>query len=496
MSEQLYSLQAEKHVLSGLIKYPDVLFEIDNHYNDRIFHNDVHRTIYNIIKNIILKGDRKKNDVLDPLLIGQKVKDLGIKFKDDIDIIDYISSFSIINISEKAIKNAAEELEKLRVCRDITKTSEQIIKQVRTVGDKTIEQIVDTVDQLYSANVKVTSSKTNPELILTNIVEEIEARANEPLEEMGLITPHKEFNLKFGGLRPGDIYAFVSRPKEGKTTFLTDLVTKCTQVNSKCKALILDTEMRTKDINMRIASSITNIPTWWLETGNWIKKPEYARAWQEKKHLLGKNRPVYHINVAGKPINEVRSLIRRWYYQNIRVEEGETAVIDYDYIKITGETSNDMKEWQLVGEKINSFKELALELSIPIVTSCQLNRDGARGIHSTASIAMSDRLTWFASFVGIFRKKTMEEMAEHGVRFGTHVLDPLVYRFEGRDSFGHFDYIRTEDDDGTPINIKNVLHYNVTNFNVEEVGTTRDVINNRNLIAEQGNEPEEDIREL
>jgi replicative DNA helicase len=494
MNEQLYSLQAEKHILSGLIKYPDLFFEIDQHYTDDIFYSDVHKTIFNVIKTFIIKGSRQKNDTLDPIIIGQKVKDLGIKFKDDIDIIEYLSTFSLIQVSQKAVKHAAEELEKLKVCRDIIKTGEKIIKQVKTVGDKSVEEIVDNVDRIYSETVKLKSVKNKPQKLLINTIEIIEERAKKPLEEVGLITPHKEFNLKFGGLRPGNIYAFVARPKEGKTLYLTDLILKSTQLNPKCKGLILDTEMETKDINFRLASALSNIPSWWLETGNWIKKPEYVEAWKAAKEIIKIQRPVEHLHVAGKPVSEIKSLIRRWYYENVDVANGETAIIDYDYIKMTGESSADMKEWQIIGDKINTFKELSVELNVPILTACQLNRDGARGINTTASIAMSDRLTWFATFVGIFRKKTIEEIMIDGNDFGTHILDPLVYRFEGREAFGHMDLVRVQDqDDEQPRYIKNMFHYNVNNFNVTECGTTKDLYNRRRLQIEQGRMPEEEI---
>ena len=47
-----------------------------------------------------------------------------------------------------------------------------------------------------------------------------------PSDESGLLTPYDEFNRLFGGLRDGNIYAIVSRPAQGKTTFINDICLK------------------------------------------------------------------------------------------------------------------------------------------------------------------------------------------------------------------------------------------------------------------------------
>jgi len=494
MQDKLNSLQSERHVLSGLIKYPDLYFEINQIYTDELFFNNVHKAIYNVIGNLICKGERR-GESLDIVLIANKINDLGIKFDDNINIFDYLNTFTFITISKNGCLETAKDLEKLRLCRDIFKTGENIIKEVKNNINKPIEEIIDNIDKMYHETVKLSSVKDSPKLLLANTIDLIESLAKNPVSEMGLITPHKDFNLKFGGLRTGNIYAFVSRSGEGKTTYLDDLAIQATQLNPGCKALILDTEMQTEDIKFRVASAISNIPQWWLETGNWINKKEYVESWNKAKKIIKENNPVYHLNVAGKPIQELCSLIRRWYYKHINKEKGESCIIVYDYIKITGEKDNQLKEYQLIGEKVNSLKELSLELNVPLLTACQLNRTAETGTDDSSAIALSDRLLWFATFVGIFRRKRLEEIQEHGQQFGTHALIPLKYRFQGREAFGHHDLIRTQDHNGNPKYVRNFLNYTVENFKVTEHGDLKLILRNQELRVIQGNEPE-DNRDL
>ena len=120
------------------------------------------------------------------------------------------------------------------------------------------------------------------------------------------------------------------------------------------------------------------------------------------------------------------------------------------------------------------------ELNIPILSACQLNRSAENGVDDSSAIAQSDRLQWFASFVSIFRRKTVEEIAEDGQEFGTHKMIPLATRFQGQESQGHHDLIRIQE--GRSVRYQtNFISFNVSNFNVEERGTLSDIVHARAL---------------
>jgi replicative DNA helicase len=266
------------------------------------------------------------------------------------------------------------------------------------------------------------------------------------------------------------------------STILNDLAIKVTSLNPGCKALVLDTEMSTMDMKFRIASSLTQIPVWYLETGNWKKNANLFKLFQEKKsEILKIQNQVKHIQVSGKPVAEIASIVKRWYFAE--VGRGNNAVVVYDYIKLTGESDKNKQEYQLIGDKVNALKELCSELNIAILTACQLNRSAENGIDDSSAIAQSDRLQWFASFVGIFRRKTVEEIADDGEDFGSHKLIPLATRFQGKDSAGHHDLVRIQE--GKKVRYQNnFISFNIDNFNVEERGTLSEIVQSRSLRPE------------
>ena len=228
--------------------------------------------------------------------------------------------------------------------------------------------------------------------------------------------------------------------------------------------------------------SITGIPVWHLETGNWKKNIQLYNKFQETKDQIKIiQNQVDHLQVSGKPIEEVISIVKRWYFS--KVGRGNPCVVIYDYIKLTGESDKNKQEYQLIGEKVNALKELSLELNIPILTACQLNRSAENGVDDSSAISQSDRLQWFASFVAIFRRKTVEEIAEDGQEFGSHKMIPLATRFQGRESQGHHDLVRIQE--GRSVRYQpNFISFNISNFNVEERGTLSEIVQARALRPE------------
>jgi len=472
----IYSLQVERHVLSGLLRHQDLFADIDVFLNENDFFNDVHSTIYTVFKNI-----KHKAENVDKVLLAEKIKNLGISFKDEINIFDYIDNLSFSQITEQATMEACRELIKLRVRREIAQTADKLKEYVVKNSDDNLDQIIGNIDQIYNKKISSYDENDVPINIFAEVEDLVEEIGNSPREDSGLITPYSEFNRMYGGLKNGNIYAIASRPGQGKSTWLNDICFK-TAINpkNKTKTLILDTEMQTVDIQLRMVASLTDVPVWYLETGNWRKNEDMTKkvrsAWAKVKTY-----EYFHYHVGNKNIDQICSIIRRWYLS--KVGRGNQAMIAYDYIKLTGEkVGQNWAEHQAIGDKIDKLKRISEEIHCPIITAMQLNRTGesfnrkgSEVVDDSSVISLSDRLQWFASFVAIFRRKTLDELTLDGQQFGTHKLIPTKTRFQGRDAAGHQDLVRRLDSCGKETWAQNYLNYQVNNFNIEERGSLRDV---------------------
>lgn len=496
----IFSNQVERHVLSGLLRHPDVISEIDSFISAGDFYHDVHQTIFCIVRESVLA-----NEKIDNVLVSNKILNLGIASKDDIDIHEYITSLSYTPITKPAVIEASKELVKVRVRRELHDTAERIKSLTKSCSNENLDEIISKCDSIYGEKISTYSFDDNPENVFDELEFKIEDRGNNPKDDTGLSTGYSEFNRLYGGLRDGNVYAIVSRPAQGKTTFINDLCLGAA-IKNKVPVLVLDTEMTTEEIQFRMAAANTGVPLWYLETGNWRKNADMTqkvRAYfkEVKKHQY------FHYHVRNKNVDEVCSLIRRWHMQN--VGRGNKCIIAYDYVKLTGErVDKNWAEHQAIGDKIDKLKRVAEEIQAPLITAMQMNRSGETHnrnsgslVDDSSAISLSDRLQWFATFVAIFRRKTLDEIALDGERFGTHKLIPLKTRFQGRDAAGHQDLMRRtvrETINGREITsekfINNFINFRVENFKINEEGSLADIIQHEEQSFDiQGGENDDDF---
>lgn len=491
---KLESKQLERHLLAGILTSPEIFTDIDVKINENDFVYTPHKKIYGVIKSCILKGE-----TLDKVLLAQKIESLGCVFQDQINIYDYIDNITFNKVNQKGAFEAASELVKLRIRRDLIKVADNLIDYAKTSNNDDVSKLVQEADNIYNNKVSLLDLECkNPENIFENLQEIILERAANPIEDFGFATPFPEFNRLFGGLRSKNLYAIASRPGQGKSTFLNHMCLHVSKLNN-VEALYLDTEMSTVEQQFRMAANISGVPLWYIETGKWKTNDEYSKKVYEAFNALKQFR-YYHYEVGNKDIDQVISLIRRWYLS--RVGRGKKCFVVYDYIKLTGEkTFANWAEHQVIGEKVDKLKKISEEIDAPIFTAIQMNRSGENQnkrsdlvVDDSSAIALSDRLQWFASFVALFRRKTSDEIALDGQGHGTHKLVPVKTRYQGREPAGHQDLLKRrvmENVRGEPAVVEkwvnNYVNYSVDNFSVVEKGSLRDVINKENEVFDLAN---------
>ncbi len=475
----LHSLQIEKHVLGGLIQNQDVFPDIESFVSEQDFIYHAHSVIFSCLKSCFLA-----NEKIDKVLLAQKIKNLGISFKDDINIFDYIEAISMAPISNDSMVKACQELVKLRYLRDVEGTCEEIKSHINKSASQPIEQTISEIDAIYGDKVgSFTTQKIEVDLY-AGLLELAEERGNNPVEEIGFATPYKDFNRLYGGLRRKNLYIIGARAKAGKSTFLAELCGGMSKLH-KMEVLYLDTENSTEEMRFKTIAAKTGVPLWYIETGNWRKNKDMVKKVRECLKDISKDYKVTHCFIGNKKIEEVGSICRRWYYK--KVGRGNPCLICYDYIKMIDRLGHNQQEYQLMGDKVDFLKKLGEELDAPVVTAVQLNRSGiitnraaSDIIDDESAIAISDRITWYATYVGLLRRRVIDEVVLDTPSSGTHKLIEMVSRFQGKESVGHQDLIKRSFPDGKERYIKNFLNFDISNFRVEERGTAIDSIARQN----------------
>ena len=484
----IYSLEIEKQVLAAFIQKPKVLVNFMHLISESDFHDGslLHRTLFAVIKKAC-----QQDESIDEIVLVQRIKDLGIKFEEDISLIDYVRSLSMRKIhSEEKVESSIKELKKYSVRREIGKTAKKISDSMKSISPETSYlKIIENADQIYNEKINMFEVGSDvPENIYAQMENFIEDRGNNPIDEFGMMGPHEKINEIYGSLlRPGSITVIVARSGVGKTQYCMHYAT---QVSAKYDVPVLhfdNGEMSKEELIIRQCAALSGVPSHLLESGKWRQAgPEVV---DKVRSVWGKVKKLrfYYYNVGGMDVDSMINTLKRFYYS--RVGRGNKMVFSFDYIKTSSESAANKSEWQTVGEMVDKFKkciqkEILEEGNpvIPMITSVQSNRSGittnrqsANIIDDESIVSLSDRITQFCSHMFILRQKTNDEVAEEGNQFGTHKLINVKARHLGKDIAGACEPVQVDD------NLrKNFINLSFRNFNITECGDLRDIVNFRN----------------
>jgi replicative DNA helicase len=485
----IYSLEIEKQVLAAFIQKPKSLVSFIHLISESDFHDGslLHRTLF-----AVLKKACQQDESIDEIVLVQRIKDLGIKFEEDISLIDYVRSLSMRKIySKEKVESSIKELKKYSVRREIGKTAQKIADSMKNISpDVSYLNIIESADQIYNEKINLFEVGDDiPQNIYEEMESFIEERGNNPVDEFGMMGPHEKINDIYGSLlRPGNITVIVARSGVGKTQFCMDYATK---VSSQYNVPVLhfdNGEMSKEELIIRQCAALSGVPAYLLESGKWRQAGQNTvdkvrSVWSKVKKLK-----FYYYNVGGMDVDSMINTLKRFYYS--KVGRGNNMVFSFDYIKTSSDgITGNKNEWQLVGEMVDKFKkciqkEIVEDGSpvVPMITSVQSNRSGittnrnAQNIIDDESIvSLSDRITQFCSHMFILRSKTNDEIAEEGNQFGTHKLINVKARHLGRDIAGACEPVQVDD------NLrKNFINLEFKNFNITEHGDLRDIVTFRN----------------
>ncbi len=469
------SPELERHSLSGFLIHPNIYVDVDLFIKDTDFTHQSHRIIYSVARNL-----RLSNQKFDAVILAEKIKEIGVTFKDGLDVFSYCEILFSSQISQEATIDSFKQLEKQRILRELCEQADKVKEAVIENREKDIDKVVSLVDGLYSSKLSLHNLKEEPQDLYDGLDEMVLESAKNPKEYPGLITGFKNWDEKFGGVYASNgIFVLAARMKVGKSVFLAQLARNMVVMNKDVVALYLDTEMTTTLQKRRLLSSLSGVKSFYLENGQWINNPNFKD--RVEKNIINQQHPkglIYHIRCAGMPVNEVLSIIRRFYYRYCAGKK--KLLVIYDYIKLGVErVSSYRPETMAIGEIVDAFNNLSFTLGdedIYVWSAAQANREnsGSDRQETDAIIFGSDRIAQYAAHVGLLQWKSLEDIADLGVESGSHEYIPLVSRFYGKESPANQDLVNIAPPGKKKKFKSNRLFYHMENFSFEERGTLKD----------------------
>ena len=252
--------------------------------------------------------------------------------------------------------------------------------------------LIDTASEIISKTYEeedVNSLLDNAEKNILNVVRarstgdfvpisEILRRAQAKLEELaknkrsitGIETGFPDFDKITTGLQGGEMIILAARPGMGKTALALNIASYAAMHTKKAVA-IFNLEMSAEMLINRMISSVGQIDSYKLQTGNMLEK-DWKRYNEALSQLSDTN--IYIEDNAGVTAQEIRAKCRRLASST----EGLGLVV-IDYLQLVSSGARRVESRQVeVSEISRSLKTMALELDVPVIALSQLSRSAEK----------------------------------------------------------------------------------------------------------------------
>lgn len=361
-----------------------VIFEQEQYALDETdFINERNKKIIKAINE--LRAEKKEISMLS---IKSKIKANGSQVLEYISLLgDFVRTSSAENVYSELIS-----LSKKRKIFNLLQSKVSEIADAENI-DVLAENIIKQINSIERLNEK---EQTFSEQVL-NTVSALEENYNNK-NDYSLYTGLMDLDNKICGLHNQELTIIGARPGVGKTTFALQIATKIAEKGKN--VTIISLEMSDIQIIQKILATKTKVNSYKMRMGtieddDWEK---IAKASTEISKLP--------INLITKTttIQAIETIARKLKNRN----KLDLLIIDYiQLIKNKGKFNNREQE---VADITRTLKLLSLDLKIPIIGICQLNRNATRQEPSLADLRESGAIEQDAdNVIFLYQEKEQED---------------------------------------------------------------------------------------
>jgi replicative DNA helicase len=422
---------AERAVLAGVFQHGAAGFaEVSDVLGPEGFTVDSNAVIWKCLSHFLKDGGEYQPDVPSVLSAAKSVG-LG-DFFDDPDEKSHLRAVQSLPVEFSNLRNFASKVRKLQLARDLADELDRAKSELeRLTGDETPAQIIGIAEnRVADFNLRASSTDdSDPTPLGAGLKEYLRHVRENPVTQIGLSSGFRRYDEAIGGgFRKGTVNVIAARAKQGKST-MAESVALHVAGKLGFPVLNLDNEMVRQDHWHRATACLSGQSMKSIETGRYTDIEAVEAAADTIAAM-----PYEYRNVSAQSFEETLATMRRWVLRRVGLGDDGLAnncLIIYDQIKLidSAALSRNLAEHQVIGFMATQLHAFAVKYGVPILTFVQLNRDGI-SVEDSSAVSQSDRISWLASNVSIYKAQAEEEIAEQptgGTKYNRKLV-PILCR--------------------------------------------------------------------
>jgi replicative DNA helicase len=358
-----HSIEAEQSVLGALLIDSSAWDQAADVVTAADFYRPDHRIIFESLSELVA-GSRP----CDVVTVSEQLERRGRL--EDVGGLAYLGTLARDTPTAANVRAYANIVRERALLRALIEAGREITASVFSDEGLEARELVDRAErrvfEIAEQGTRLGTGAVRVTALLPPLIDKIDEWHANPNKLRGLATGFTDFDNKTGGLRGGDLIIIAGRPSMGKTTLAVNIA-EYAAINpeSKASVAIFSMEMPSEQLVTRMLSSIGHVPLNSIRTGrisddDWVRITSATSQLSEAKIFIDES--------AGLTPTELRARARR-----IKREHGlGLVVVDYlQLMQVPGTKENRATE---IAEISRGLKQLAKELSVPVIALSQLNR--------------------------------------------------------------------------------------------------------------------------
>lgn len=354
------NIQAEQYVLGAMLLDRYAIDEVVQFLEPEDFYQREHQVIYKAIL-----GLHDRGSPVDLLILTEELKSQG-----ELEKVGGVESLVALH---ECVPNASNAVEYGRLVtgtaerRRIIEAANGILTAAWNESSGNVTDLVDTAEQkLFSATHGRSSETAAPlSTLIKEAIQRIDGAQEGEVTTRGIATHFTELDYRLNGLSPGGFYVVAGRPSMGKSSFVLSLLDNII-VRDKTPALLFTLEVRAEQIAENMLCANARVDAQRLMRGE-LTDEEYAKVPGAASRLI--KAPLFVDDTPGLTLSKLRAKARR-----LKAREKDLGLVVVDYLQLLQLGSRSESRQIEISRLSAGLKDMARELSIPVIGVSQLNR--------------------------------------------------------------------------------------------------------------------------
>jgi replicative DNA helicase len=354
------AIEMEQSVLGAILLDSEALPKTLEIFADPdVFYHPIHRSIYRTMLSLY-----ERNQPVDLMTVSEGLKKDGV-----FDDVGYEYLAELIEYSPTAANVRAHArviLEKSLLRKLIT-----VAGEVATLAYEDDGEVDDLLDRVERMVLEVSQERASKSLVpIKEFIKESIKTAERLYDNKQLVTGvstgFTDLDERTAGFHPSDLIIVAGRPSMGKTAFALNIGQSVAAAKEQPVVAIFSLEMSAEQLVLRMLCAEAKVSQQKVRSG-FLAQSDWPKLTAAAGRLH--NYKIYIDDSPGATSLDIRAKARRLMW-----EQGRIDLIVIDYLQLMSSRGRVESRVQEISEITRSLKQLAKELSCPVVAISQLSR--------------------------------------------------------------------------------------------------------------------------